>query len=174
MSVLDAMKSLEYIRLFAADSFDLLTNLVLRRTRGTLTFESSTKIATTVTRALVHPLFSKFDPIQVGEYYRLLTLSKEYGSRLLAESYKGMEPDARERLLSKITDEYPAHSFVIDFKEATELGLNVRQPSAAELAILQLCVTLFRTEFEDVVEVFDTTASPPPGAPNTGVPQQSP
>ncbi|MBZ4417664.1 hypothetical protein [Myxococcus sp. RHSTA-1-4] len=170
MSTLDALKSLEYIRMYTADSFDLLTDLILRRSGHQITLQNAAKMSTAVTRALVRPLFAQVDAIQVGEHYRLLTLSREYGSRLLAESYKAMSPKQRDQLLNKVINEYPAHSFVIDLKEAKALGLNVRQPSPAELAILDVCVSLFGVK-TDTIELFDVTspsAKPSPPSGNIG------
>ncbi len=139
LSTLDALKSLEYLREYAVSSFTEVAES-LAEMHSELTFKASSTIGASVMRGLVDPLFSRIDPIQVGEIFRALDVSREYGKRLVTHSYGKLSEDERERLVRTLAEDYPAHGFVIDLEEARLLGLNVRETTSKERGIVDFGV----------------------------------
>ncbi|MFP2960512.1 SDH family Clp fold serine proteinase [Myxococcus sp. 1LA] len=142
-STLDVMRSIEYLREFAMNSYVRVAKFLVDYSATTpyqLPIEQATPSAATVMNALVEPIFSQIDPIQMAECYRLLDVSREYGRRLMSVSYTTMAEGKREDLLSKMAEGYPAHGFIIDFKEAEELGLRSREATPDERTLLDFGV----------------------------------
>lgn len=139
LSTLDALKSLEYLRRYAVDSF-LAVTTGMQEIRAELTVKAASTIGASVMKGLVDPLFSRIDPIQMGEVFRALDLSREYARRLMAVSYFQMDEGMRDRLVEQVAENYPAHGFVIDFREAERLGLKVRLADGFETSMLDIGV----------------------------------
>jgi hypothetical protein len=135
LSTLDTLRSLEYLREYAINTYLDLTRGI-GRLRPEVTFKAASLISTGVAKGLVDALYSPIDPIQVGEVFRALETSREYGRRLLAESYRGRKEEERERLLTTLAEGYPSHGFVIDVREAQQLGLAVRPTTPQEQPLL--------------------------------------
>jgi ATP-dependent protease ClpP protease subunit len=107
-STLDAMKANEYLRKYAIDTFDVMVSLITQRTATTL--KGAGDLAASVTGPLVQPLFAKLDPVDLGEYDRLLSLAADYGKRLMRNSYARLEPIKATKLLEALVRGYPSHS----------------------------------------------------------------
>ncbi|MDC4368339.1 hypothetical protein OHV40_19435, partial [Acinetobacter baumannii] len=86
---------------------------------------------TNVTTGVFSPIFAQIDPLRLGELHRATMIAFEYGRRL-AETSQNLKDGALAQLISA----YPAHSFVIDRKEAKILFKNVSKPSEDELQLL--------------------------------------
>ncbi len=91
------------------------------------------EIATSATVGLLGPIFNQIDPIRLAEVDRSMRISADYGERLGMEN---LRDNALERLLAK----YPAHSFVIDRLEATEIFKEIEDPPE---------------DFKEFIEVFE-------------------
>jgi ATP-dependent protease ClpP protease subunit len=157
-STLNAIKSLEYLKEYAVDTFDRVSQM--------LTFQGfapnhAAQTAADITKGIVDPIFSQVNPIQMGEYYRLLDTSKEYAKRLLAVSYFSMDEDTRKNLLKRMAEGYPTHGFIIDVDEARTLGLNARMPLGQELPLLDFGVA-FSPGRVRTVALFEPPPAPPP------------
>lgn len=73
--------------------------------------------------SIVSNLYQKFDPDELGRDSRYLSVGEEYASRLLQRAkYEKGKIDAIAR---KLVWDYPSHDFLIDWREAEEMGLNV-------------------------------------------------
>lgn len=158
-STLDAHQSVDYLRMFVADSFVKLTETCLK------TFNVDEQVAGTMAaqalKSFAEPIFSQVDPGELGEQNRLLTVAAEYGLRLMKVSYKERTNEQRAQVLEKLVSTYPAHSFVIDFQEAQELGLKVRRPDSKESRLLSRCSSFFRRchlHHQDFIKLIDPTA----------------
>lgn len=101
------------------------------RTEGRMTTRTATSLATELATGIVGPIVSQIDPMHVGEVSRAMKVAKEYGERLSKRS-KNLQINALHRLIN----DYPSHGFVIDRDEAKELFSHVRQPNAAESALI--------------------------------------
>ena len=87
-------------------------------------------MATKFVAEMMKPMFDKIDTIEFTKHSRFLNIAEEYAARLLSRLIP--RPEA-ERTANKLTSWYPDHDFVIDFDEATELGLQVSKPKDDEL-----------------------------------------
>ena len=76
------------------------------------------------------------DPARLAESARGLALGRAYASRLLRRYRPAFTDEDRRVLLERLVTTYPAHSFIVDREEATELGLPVRTPDKQEEALL--------------------------------------
>ena len=93
---------------------------------GTVTLRTASQIATEMTVGLFTPIYRQIDPLYVGEAYMANLIAAEYGVRLLSEG-RNIEAIKLDRMLTA----YPAHGYVIDRKEASELFRTVLEPTLA-------------------------------------------
>lgn len=137
-STLDGLKSLEYLREFAVTQY-VRTLWMLRETEN-MTVEGASRLATGVMSALADPLFGRIDPLQMGEFFRLLETSREYGRRLLEVSYADKSAAERRQLLAAFVESYPAHGFIIDVVEARAMGLRASMADEGQRTILDFSI----------------------------------
>jgi len=123
-SGLDIQQALQAVTTHAQDAFYRL--MLSSRGLG-LSTKLCAELAATVTNGIVHPLMGQIDPIRVGEMQRATRVALEYGQRLNKYS-----SNLRDNSLERLIGDYPAHGFVIDRKEATELFENVGPMSPEE------------------------------------------
>ena len=135
ISALDRSKSIDYLRNHAIQTFDMITQLILRRTDFVI--KDAMDVAQVFTKNICEPLYAKVDPDKLGEYTRLIKIGEEYTRRAMNRyGYNGRGQEAIETILNKIIYGYPSHGFIIDYQEAKELNLNVRVPTAEEESII--------------------------------------
>lgn len=113
-SGLDIQQALQTVTEHVQSSFH--RTLVETRNASGLSTKLCAEFASQVAAAIAAPLFSQIDPVRLGEMQRATRVAYAYGQRL--DQYaSNLKTGALERLIS----DYPAHGFVIDRKEATEL-----------------------------------------------------
>lgn len=124
-SGLDIMQALGAVHSHAQEAFQ--HNLMSIRNSARLSTKLAGEFAATIAVGVTAPLYAQIDPLRIGEMQRAMRIAHEYGQRL--NTYTNSLTDgALERLIA----DYPAHSFVIDRKEATELFRTVKKPTEAE------------------------------------------
>lgn len=121
-SGLDISQAIESLSERAYDVFwkNFMTTIV--RTGGAITTKTAADIATSLSVGLLSPITQQIDPLRVGEVERAINIAQHYGERLNGDA---------KRVQSLIND-YPSHTFVIDYTEACDLFGNVRQPNEVE------------------------------------------
>jgi hypothetical protein len=92
---------------------------------GIITTRTASEIANKLAIGLFSPVTEKIDPIWIGELQRSIDIAMQYGLRL------GMP----EQALRTLIEDYPSHSFVIDYREAEKLFKSVRRPHPAEIRL---------------------------------------
>ena len=91
------------------------------------------------------------DPIHVGFCRLAIDSAKEYGEILLKEyNLKGKNSRLVKKVLNKISGGYSSHSFVIDYDEASKLGLNVEKMSDELLDSVWKLYRLYQAELETI------------------------
>ena len=103
--------------------------------RSDLDHDEACEKAISFVAATTGQLFSKLDPIKIGEYSRALAIGKEYGSRLMARAGIISE-DKRRAVLDKIVEGYPSHEFIIDYHELDDMGFSVKSMDEESLKML--------------------------------------
>lgn len=123
ISALDEFRAIDYLRQHSFEIFDEFSKLLVRRSR--------LRIANIIDRAIQYstgilsPLYSQVDPLHFGGAHRSLENSIAYGMRVMSRhAYSTWSQKRIDALLKALTWAYSSHSFVIDYVEAKQLGLN--------------------------------------------------
>jgi hypothetical protein len=124
-SGLDIPQAIESLSQRAYDIFENHFLSLIFRGGGAITTKTAAEIATSLAVGLLAPITAQVDPLRVGETERAINIAQQYGERLSGD------PKKVERLIK----DYPSHSFVIDFTEASNLFGNVRRPNALEIEL---------------------------------------
>lgn len=117
-SGLDEVQALERLHAFVMAAFDRMMPMFLRRTgmkQATLMPHIS-RLITDMTK----PMFANVDVVRYTQMSRLLKVGEEYARRLLAHRFSSNDANDIAR---KLVEKYPEHGFIIDRKEADEIGL---------------------------------------------------
>ncbi|KAF1719261.1 hypothetical protein CSC75_16275 [Pseudoxanthomonas wuyuanensis] len=149
-SGLDIMQALQAVTSHTQDTFHRL--LVGTRNLG-LSTKLCAEFAATVASGIAAPLIGQIDPIRLGEMQRATRVAFEYGQRL-----NGHASNLQEGALARLIGQYPAHGFVIDRKEATELFNKVTHLTDAERVFCDAFWALVEREQDD----FDPIMIDPP------------
>jgi len=135
ISALESFKALESIRKFTLETFD--STMLHFLARSGLTMIEAIPHVTNLVGKIVEPLFNNFDVHRLGDYVRSLEIAQDYGTRIMAGSYKSKNDVDRHLILFSLIWNYPSHGQVIDFDECIKLGLNARLTNDDEEKILQ-------------------------------------
>lgn len=74
--------------------------------------------------SVVSPLYQQVNPHELGRYGRYLAVNEEYAKRVMERwGYADRDEEDIENIAHDLTWGYPEHGFVIDLKEAQDLGL---------------------------------------------------
>ena len=137
--------------------------LSLRARSGSqITTRTAAEIASRLAIGLFEPLVSQIDPLRVADIRLSMRIAEDYGRRLHTSNVK-------DDTIRKLVYEYPAHGFVLDREEATNLFEKVRPPTPAEVELAKqifplvdnaldvdaLAVHLSSTEFLDLLSPED-------------------
>ena len=126
VSALESSKALDQLLDYSLQSLDGIVSLLLDQTHMDIphAIESSQPLFA----AIASSLYGQVDPHELGESARGLSISEEYAVRVMERwGYSDLEaPDIR-LIVRKLVWDYPTHGFVIDLKEAKEIGLNAER-----------------------------------------------
>ncbi len=114
----------------AEATFNKLVRDQIDRTRGVVSFQTASDIATAMVSALYGPIFAQIDPEEVGSRTRAMRIGEEYAARL------NLSANLKPKALEYLTTFYSSHSFVIDYAEAQTLFHRVRLATELELALV--------------------------------------
>lgn len=134
-SGMDIQQGLELLRKQTYTAFEEFMYSTHTRTR--VSTKMAAEISAKLAGSVFQPIFSQVDPVRLGEIFRANAVGFEYGNRLNADS-QNLKANA---LVNLITG-YPAHSFVIDRKEAGTLFERVRAPDERERTLLHSLYTM--------------------------------
>lgn len=99
---------------------------------GAVSLAMATKIATRLTVGVFAPLYTRFDPLDIGRVSRGMNIAMQYGLRLAESGGNLLEDEEQPHSLLRLTYGYPEHGFVIDRAEAKKLFKQVRAPNEWE------------------------------------------
>lgn len=136
-SGLTLAQAIDFIQQKAFSTWEHIFLSVRRKSDAVITTKTAADIATSITTGLFAPVCEKLDPALIGEMKRSVEIALDYGTRL----------GARPEVVQHLTHDYPSHSFVIDFEEASELLGNVRKPTPFEQIIAAQIMSSFKKEF---------------------------
>ncbi len=129
-SGLEISNTISRLQTHAFEMFEDYFYRLRYRTNFQITTKSATEIAAKITVGLFEPIYAQLDPMRLGEIDRAIRVAFEYGNRIKTDNLK-------TDTIGKLISEYPDHSFVIDFKEASELFNKVRKPDKIEAELAE-------------------------------------
>jgi Serine dehydrogenase proteinase len=131
-SALNETKSLQTLSreafLLYAEKMEVMRSLYARKA-----FETKNRIATDFVNEMIKPLVEKIDAVHYTKMARIMEIMKKYGLQLMKRA--GYSERSAEGVIQSLGEEYPDHSYIIDSREAKDLGLRADYPKA-ELAPL--------------------------------------
>jgi hypothetical protein len=141
-SGLDLSQALNSVSGHAFEIFERQFLEIKNRSAGVITTKTAGEIAANITVGLMSPITSQIDPLRLGEIQRAINIAYEYGVRL---------SDTEERV-QQLINNYPSHSFVIDYDEAQKIFGNVRDQEKLEFLLeLALVKSLKETRGQDCI-----------------------
>lgn len=108
-------------------SFELFEHCMLRivlASEGVINFKVASDLSASMTANLLSSVYAQINPDTVGGDYRDLLVAFQYGTRLAAIS-----GNASVAAVKHLVEDYPAHDFIIDNEEASDLFENVEEPT---------------------------------------------
>jgi hypothetical protein len=155
LNISEALRSLERT---AVQTYLRVIGDIIKSSKGVVSFPTASKAASDVLGALYAPIFSRFDPEDVGSRARSMRIASDYGKRLNAVA-ESMRPNAIKRL----AETYPSHGFVIDRAEAQALFRSVRGADALEIELVQSLGECSRWPLSDSTDeaLIDCLSAPP-------------
>lgn len=118
-SPINEFKSMEFLRDYAIEMLEYYAIALVDRAGMSVKeafHEAMPAVANTMS-----PMYAKIDPSKIGSYRRSLAVAEEYAKRLL--SARGVANG--DAIAEKLVWKYPSHDFIIDRREAKELGLPI-------------------------------------------------
>ena len=128
-------QALEAIREEAFTFFESSFLSLRARSGSQITTRTAAEIASRLAIGLFEPLVSQIDPLRVDDICLSMRIAEDYGRRLHTSNVK-------DDTIRKLVYEYPAHGFVLDREEATNLFEKVRPPTPAEVELAKQIVPL--------------------------------
>lgn len=160
-SGLDTFQALTIIRNYAQQTFLQYMYGIVENSGGAISTTTAADLAAKLVAGLFQPLMSQLDPQRMGEVQRLIDIAKRYGERL---NRKNLKDDTLKRLV----EDYPAHTFVIDYSEACQLFKSVekisRQETSMVLALQQAGACILQPSRG--IKLFDVSTLLPEGSEN--------
>lgn len=115
----------------AKDTFNDLIAEIVSSSGGVVSFHTASHSATEMISALYGPVFTRIDPEEVGSRSRAMRIGEDYGHRL-NEKWSNL----KEKSLTRLSQSYSSHGFVIDSIEASYLFNRVREANVGEMALV--------------------------------------
>lgn len=124
-SALNETKSLQTLSREAlvlyAEKMELLKKVYRHKS-----FETKNKIATEFVNEMIRPLVEKIDAVHYTKMARVMEIMKKYGRQLMR---RANYPVAKvNQVVESLGDDFPDHSYIIDSREARDLGLRIENP----------------------------------------------
>ena len=110
------------------------------RSEYRVTLRTAAELATNLTIGVMSSIFSKLDPVTIGEDYRSNKLAMSYAERLDIQS-KNLKRTTQFDALDNLLSAYPSHGFVIDLMEARSLFKKVDRIPDGLVPIMRLLGT---------------------------------
>lgn len=137
-SALDMFRSIDYLRLYTTTTLDWVINYLTSKDNFGMDKIHALREAKPLISHMITPLYKQIDPIELGGLRRKLSIAEEYGIRIMKRyGYRDLEEKDIYRIVYRLVWQYPAHEFVIDFKEAKEIGLKVEKLDEEKSTICQ-------------------------------------
>ena len=133
-SALNETKSLQTLSrealLLYVEKMEVLNSLYRRKA-----FETKSKIATEFVNEMIRPLVEKLQVVHYTRMARIMDIMKKYGRQLMKRA--GYSPKSVEAVIESLGEEYPDHGYIIDVREARDLGLRAESPKTEVASFIE-------------------------------------
>lgn len=129
-SGLTVMSALSTLQNKAFSMFEQTFLTLKAKSGGKITLKTAMEISSNLTQGLFGRIYQQIEPNYLGEVGLAMNIANEYGNRLNKAS-----KNLKDGAIASLTAAYPAHGFVIDRDEASELFSKVRKPTADEISL---------------------------------------
>jgi len=123
VSSLSYANAISVLRQLAFDNFEHNLLSIVNKSRGVITTKTAADIASAFAVGITAPIAGQIDPVKLGEVDRATNIANAYGMRICDDKAR----------IERLVMAYPAHGFVIDFEEASDIFRNVRWANETEL-----------------------------------------
>jgi hypothetical protein len=137
-SALNETKSLQTLSREALILYSSKMELLKMMQEGK-SFQTRNRIATEFVNEMIRPLVEKIDAVHYTKMARIMEIMKAYGRELMRRS--GYPLPRAFRAVDALGDNFPDHGYIIDAREAKELGLRVE---SAKQNLLPQVETMFK------------------------------
>lgn len=150
-SGLDIQQALDVIGSQAFTMFQDYFIQLMESSQGVISTKTAADIANSMAVQLLAPITGQIDPLRLGEMNRVMQIAQDYGQRLSCKSPVGQ---GMSEVVAKLSSEYHAHGFVIDYTEAQQLfHQKLREPTEIESLLEDLLLAVVRAPVEkDIVD----------------------
>ena len=119
-SPLKIIKGLEFMRNYYVETFDVIVQLLLRRSG--MDIAHALDYVSDLLSPIAEPLYSSVNYGELGEAARHLAVSEEYAKETLLR-WSPLDASSSESIVRWLVWEYPDHGYIIDIDEARSIGL---------------------------------------------------
>ncbi len=116
----------------AKHTFHAVIGEIISSSGGVVSFQTASHCASEIVASLYGPIFGRIDPEEVGSRARAMRLGEDYGVRL-NQKFENL----RDSALTRLSQSYSSHGFVIDANEACALFHRVRLATEIEKRLVQ-------------------------------------
>jgi hypothetical protein len=113
---------------------------VLKKLYRWKTFETRNRIATEFVNEMIRPLVKKISAVHYTKMARIMEIMKKYGRGLMTRA--GYPISRASKVVEKLGEDFPDHGYIIDTREARELGLRA-ESAKPEIASIVEIITSF-------------------------------
>jgi hypothetical protein len=112
-----------------AEKMELLSKLYRSKA-----FETKNRIATEFVNEMIRPLVEKINAVHYTKMARIMEIMKKYGRELMVRA--GYSSVRATKAVDALGDGFPDHSYIIDSREAREVGLRTENAKPDVVAII--------------------------------------
>lgn len=123
-SSLETIQGLQYLRTYYIESLNLMLEL-LQSTQMDLSY--ALKRAQALLSPITTPLYQNVDFQDLGDSFRLLSVA-EYYAREIMRRWSPLDFDGVPEIVRTLVWRYPSHGYIIDLREANNIGLSNAHP----------------------------------------------
>ena len=125
-SALETFQGMQQLRTYSINTLDAF--ITFFREEESMDAPHCYRRAEVLFAAVVEPLYNQVDPNELGRSRRYQEASMEYATRVMERwGYASRDAEDIYEIAYELTWGYPEHGFVIDLREAQELGLLAEQ-----------------------------------------------
>ena len=131
-SSLETIQGLQYLRTYYIESLNQMLELLQN---AQMDFDYALRQVQWLLPPITTPLYQNVDFKDLGDSFRLLTEAEYYAWEVM-QRWSPLDSDSIDEVVGKLVWRYPSHRYIIDLREANDIGLSNAHPLADALESL--------------------------------------